>query len=106
MADARRLHSSEAEQSVIGGLLLDPSQIPDAAALLKPDDFTGDLERKVFGALVEMSAAGHGVDGVTVAEFLEDRGQLDNGDMSAIFVAARDTFSAANACLLYTSLRS
>ncbi|MBK7982129.1 MAG: replicative DNA helicase [Candidatus Competibacteraceae bacterium] len=97
MADARRLHSSEAEQSVIGGLLLDPSQIPDAAALLKPDDFTGDLERKVFGALVEMSAAGHGVDGVTVAEFLEDRGQLDNGDMSAIFVAARDTFSAANA---------
>ncbi|MBK7542955.1 MAG: hypothetical protein IPI57_14510 [Candidatus Competibacteraceae bacterium] len=41
----------------------------------------------MFGALVEMSAAGHGVDGVTVAEFLKTDGQLDNGAMSAIFVA-------------------
>ena len=96
MPEPRRLHSVEAEQSVIGGLLIDPSQIPDVSKILKPEDFTGDLERKVFRALVEMDAAKIGVDGVTVCEFLEDRGALENGDMSTVFVMTRDTLSAAN----------
>ena len=96
MPDARRLNSVEAEQSVVGGLLIDPTRIGDVAALLKPADFTGDLERKVFGALVEMDAAGTAVDVVTVCEFLEDRGALKDGDMAMAFVMARDTFSAAN----------
>lgn len=96
MPDPGQMRSAEAEQSVVGGLLIDPAQIPDTAATLEPSDFAGGLERKVFAAMVEMAPAGSAIDAVTVSEYLEDRGQLADGDMAAIFVMARDTFSAAN----------
>ncbi|MBK9952665.1 MAG: hypothetical protein IPP10_14420 [Candidatus Competibacteraceae bacterium] len=80
-----------------------PSQIPDAAALLKPDDFTGPRAEGVR-RLVEMSAAGHGVDGVTVAEFLKTVASSTTATCLAIFVAARDTFSSAANAMAYAGI--
>lgn len=69
----RELFSLDAEQSVIGGLLIDPKAI-DAVDFLKESDFYSDDHRTVFRAIALMLAERKPVDVVTLAEFLKDSG--------------------------------
>jgi replicative DNA helicase len=68
-------HSIEAEQSVLGALLMDNAVHPDVAALVREPDFYSAEHRIIYRAIGELVAASKPADVVTVFEAV--RGRLD-----------------------------
>jgi replicative DNA helicase len=90
-------HSVEAEQAVLGGLLIDPAAWDQVGDMITADDFYRPDHRLVFGALAELVAAGKPGDVVTVSEQLAHNSNLDNaGGLAYLGTLARDTPTAAN----------
>lgn len=93
MAD---LFSREAEQSVIGGLLVSPVAFVDVAAILCADDFSVEFHRRLFSAMADLTTAGQPIDVLTVCEWLESRNRLTSVEFSACVAMVNETPSAAN----------
>lgn len=93
-----RLHQSlEAEQAVLGGLMLDNRRWEDAASVVTADDFTRADHRVIFAAMAELLRDSQPFDAVTLAEALNLRGDLDRaGGLAYLATLARDTPTAAN----------
>ena len=66
----------EAEESVLGAMLISATAIGTAAEILKPDDFYRDSHGVIFRAALELDHAGEPVDAITLSDFLEERGEL------------------------------
>ncbi|MCI8293718.1 MAG: replicative DNA helicase [Hespellia sp.] len=66
-------HSVEAEQSVIGAMLLDKDAIMTAAELISGDDFYQTAYGILFDAMVELFNEGRPVDPVTLQERLKEK---------------------------------
>ena len=69
--------SIEAEQSVLGALLIDRDAVIEVAELLRPEDFYRSHHGTIYAAVLELSERREPVDLVTVSEVLERLGQLD-----------------------------
>ncbi len=90
-------HSNEAEQAVIGGLLLDNSAWDRVGELLTPEDFYRQSHRHIFESIARLIDEGRGCDAITVSEMLENRGQLEKvGGLAYLGDLAKSTPSAAN----------
>ena len=90
-------HSIEAEQSVLGGLLLAPSAWDRVADLLVEDDFYRKDHRLTFRAITELHDRSRAVDAVTVTEWFESNGLIEEIDGGAyISQLVGSTPSAAN----------
>lgn len=96
MAETQTLASAEAEMAVIGGALVAPVKFAEIAEIVSAGDFSSELNRRIFGAMTAMDAAGQPIDLLTVAEWMEAQGTLRDGDWAHIATAHRDTPSAAN----------
>ena len=72
-------HSIEAEQSVLGGLMLDNERWDDVAERVVADDFYTRPHRHIFTEMARLQEAGSPIDLITLAESLERQGQLDSG---------------------------
>src|SRR4051794_39494764 len=70
-------HSSEAEQSVLGSLLIDVEAIEVAAQILTPTDFYHPRNRDIYAAMLELHEHGQPTDYVTVSDELERRDLFD-----------------------------
>lgn len=70
-------HSVEAEQSVLGGLMLDNQSWDNVADRLVADDFHRYEHRLIFNVMASLAEAGRPLDVVTLSEALEGRDQLD-----------------------------
>jgi len=70
-------HNKEAEQSVLGSILIDKDAIIKIADLLKPDDFYYDIHRIIYEAICDLYNRHDPVDLLTVANLLEERKQID-----------------------------
>ena len=72
--------SAEAEQSVLGAVLLDPSCLTIVAEMLPRVDYFYQVNnRTIYGAMLEMFTAGRPVDLVTLLERLRDEDTFDEG---------------------------
>jgi replicative DNA helicase len=90
-------HSVEAEQAVLGGLLLDTSAWDNVADVLRAEDFYRADHRLIFDAIGHLAAQNQPCDVVTVSEHLERASQLnDAGGLGYLGTLARDTPTAAN----------
>lgn len=90
-------HSVEAEQAVLGGLLLDPAAWDNVADVISADDFYRHDHKLTFQAIAALSSASKPPDVVTVVGELERRAELEQaGGMAYIGSLARETPSAAN----------
>ena len=90
-------HSVRAEQSVIGCILIAPHKMADLVEILSESDFYRREHQVAYAAMVEMSEAERPIDIITVAEWLEDRNQLDDvGGLAYLGSIAKDTPTAAN----------
>jgi replicative DNA helicase len=90
-------YSLQAEQSVLGGLMLDPGAWEKIADRINEADFYRKEHRLIFRAIQELIEADFPCDGVTVAEALEKRGVLQEaGGMSYLAALVEATPSAAN----------
>ena len=69
--------SIEAEQSVLGALLIDRDAVIEVAEQLRPEDFYRAHNGTVYGAVLELYERREPVDIVTVSEVLERAGQLE-----------------------------
>ncbi|MEJ2256134.1 MAG: replicative DNA helicase [Woeseiaceae bacterium] len=90
-------HSIEAEQAVLGGLLLSSRAWEQVADIISETDFYREDHRLLFRAIHELSDASRPCDAVTVTEWFESRGQVDQVDGGDyISQLASNTPSAAN----------
>lgn len=90
-------HSIEAEQSVIGGLLLDNRAWDRIAGQVAEADFYRDEHRRIFRHITRMLDRGQPADVVTVAEALEDSNEAElTGGLAYLGEIANNTPSAAN----------
>ena len=77
-ADQERPTSVHAEMTILGAMLVEPVAIIDATMLLKTDDFALDSHRKIYAAMLQLVELGHGVDIVTVTDYLSKKKELDS----------------------------
>lgn len=90
-------HSVEAEQSLIGGLLLDNTVWDRVADLISEVDFYRDDHRRVFRHISKLIELGKPADVVTVFESLEKNGEAEQaGGLAYLGEIANSTPSAAN----------
>ena len=75
--------SVEAEQSVLGALLIDRDAVVEVAEILRPDDFYRVQHAEIYGAVLDLYERREPVDIVTVSEVLERRDQLEHAGGSA-----------------------
>jgi replicative DNA helicase len=90
-------HSIEAEQSVLGGLMLDNRAWSDLADRITEVDFYRADHQLIFGAITELCGNGRACDFITLCEQLRHHGKLEEaGGVSYLGTLANDTPSAAN----------
>ena len=70
-------HSLEAEQAVLGSMLIDAECIKDVMDKLQPEDFYIRQNRDIFETIYTMLSYSRPVDGVTVAEEMQKNGTFD-----------------------------
>ncbi len=93
-------HNTEAEQTVLGALLLDDSRFIEVAAIISPDDFYRQDHGTIFAAMIELHRKSKRLDFITLTSFLGDAGTLEDvGGMSYIGTLSNDTGSAAGVVL-------
>ena len=69
----------EAENSVLGCIMLVNDTIDQVLGIISQDQFYDDRNRRIYGAIMEMYERGdRGIDAVTLANELEKRGQLED----------------------------
>ena len=90
-------HSVEAEQAVLGGLMLDANAWDAVADIVTAGDFYRRDHRLIFEAIAEVAETRGSCDAVTVSEHLERKGRLEEiGGLAYLGTIARDTPSASN----------
>ncbi len=90
-------HSIEAEQSVIGGLMLDNEAFDQVADLVVEDDFYRHDHRVIYRAISELATHQKPFDVVTLSEWMQDVGVLEKvGGLAYLGTLAKNTPSAAN----------
>ena len=97
--DALRVppHSIDAEQAVLGGLMLSPEAWDKVADRLNEDDFYRKDHRVIFRAITELSNKSMPCDAVTLGEWFESQGLADLvGGTAYVLQLANTTPSAAN----------
>lgn len=90
-------HSVEAEQSVLGGILLDTTAWDKITDILQEPDFYRYEHRLIFRHISQLNEHAKPVDVITVAESLESNAELEKaGGLSYLGSLAQNVPSAAN----------
>ena len=70
-------HSLEAEQAVLGSMLIDGRCINEVVGLVRPDDFYLQTNREIYETIYEMFSYSQPIDPVTVLDKMRERGVFD-----------------------------
>lgn len=76
-------HNIEAEQSVLGSLLIDSDAIIRIAPFLRPEDFHREAHKIIYAAILELHERREPADFITLTDALERRGQLEQAGGAA-----------------------
>ncbi|MAZ38838.1 MAG: replicative DNA helicase [Legionellales bacterium] len=90
-------HSIEAEQAVLGGLMLDNEAWDDVVEKVKEKDFYRFEHQLIFKAMEKLASKEHPFDALTLTETLKSAKELDNiGGELYLFELTKNTPSASN----------
>lgn len=90
-------HSIEAEQSVLGGLMLDAKAFDWIAGQIADNDFYRDDHRRIFRHVTRLFDSGKPIDVITVAEAIDCAGETEHtGGLAYLGELVQNTPSAAN----------
>ena len=90
-------HSTEAEQSLLGGLMLDQRAWDQVADVVSADDFYRHDHRLIFETIAKLTELDQPPDAVTVGEQLDREGELSAaGGVDYLAQLVHSTASAAN----------
>lgn len=88
----------EAEQAVLGSILVDSRCLKSVIRLLRPQDFSMELNREIYQVILKMDRAGHRIDPVTVLEGMKRAGCYNEDQSRGYILQLMDTTpTAANA---------
>lgn len=97
-------HSIEAEQSVLGSILINQDTFDFIGDMIKPEDFYNRSHSIIFENIVEMVMKNRPIDTLTLSEHLERKSLLeDAGGFAYLFELSRNTPSSAN-CVSYAEI--
>lgn len=97
MVDMHIPYSSDAEQAVLGGLMLDNERWDDILPLVGDRDFYLAVHRRIFQAMARLMAVQQPIDLITLHESLEQNGELEQvGGFAYLAELSKNTPSAAN----------
>ena len=98
MAERVPPQNLDAEQSVLGAVLLDPDAAGRCADLLRPEEFYREAHRRIWEAVLALSERRQAVDVITVGEELGRSGQLEaTGGLSYLSDLIASVPATANA---------
>jgi replicative DNA helicase len=87
----------DAEQSVIGGILLDNHALNSVLEILNVSDFYSEAHRKIFAAIIELYDKNQPSDLITLSNILKSKNQLDQaGGISYLASLTDNVPSSAN----------
>jgi replicative DNA helicase len=87
----------EAEQSILGGILIENYAVNKVMEVLAPDDFYRESHRKIYKALIDLSERDEPADLITLTNELKNNGHLDSvGGASYIASLIDSVPTAAN----------
>jgi len=87
----------EAEQSVLGSMMLEKEAVNTAVELLQPEDFYRDAHRRIFQAMLDLTDKGEPLDVITLVESLRQRKSLEEiGGVTYLTHLANVVPTAAN----------
>ncbi len=90
-------NSIEAEQSLLGGLMLDNSAWDKVADLIIASDFYRKDHQLIFAGIAQLAETSNPCDVVTVSEFLDNRDELEAaGGLEYLALLSNETPGAAN----------
>ncbi|MBI4517446.1 MAG: replicative DNA helicase [Deltaproteobacteria bacterium] len=94
----------EAEEAVIGGILLDNTALDRALELLRPEDFYRESHRKIMRAVLELSERSEPIDLITLTDVLKARNQLPEVGGAAYLSELADKIPTAANIAYYARL--
>ena len=90
-------HSMEAEQSIIGGLMLDREALDQVGDMLTAEDFYRPVHAKIFNVIKDLNSRNQPVDIITVTNLLQMQGDLEGiGGPEYLLNLLDKTISSAN----------
>ena len=97
-------HSQDAEQAVLGWLMLDHLALEKISDVLRPEDFYRADHRKVYEAILDLSEGNKPFDAVMVAEWLSKRDQLEEAGGVPYLVELVEAVPTAANILAYAQM--
>jgi len=91
----------EAEQAVLGAILLKPEILSDVLTILSPDYFWSERHRKIFQGLIEIDQNQVPVDLVSLTGYFKDRGELEEAGGPVYLASLSDNVATAANVLFY-----
>ena len=98
-------HSVEAEQSVLGSILIDSRCVADIIGIVKPEDFYLQQNREIFETVYTMFNFSQTIDPVTVLDKMRELGVYHDNSRDYILQLMEITPTAANAVRYATIVR-
>ena len=90
-------HSLEAEQSLLGSILIDSSILPDVIGMVTPEDFYLQQNREIYETIYTMFNFSESIDPVTVLEKMRQTGVYQDNTREYIKQIMMITPTASNA---------
>ena len=85
----------EAEQSVLGGILIENDAINKVLEILTPEDFYRDAHRRIYNALINLSSRDEPADLITLTNELRKIDQLDAAGGASYITSLIDSVPTA-----------
>jgi replicative DNA helicase len=94
----------EAEQSLLGGIMVDSLGLPSALEVLKGDEFYKESHRLIFTAIQDLFERNEPVDILTVTNLLEERKQLESVGGASYIAALTDAMPTSSNVAAYAKI--
>ena len=94
----------EAEEAVLGSILLEQDSIISVMEVLVPDDFYRVAHQLIFAAMIELNQNSEAIDPITVSEKLRQKNQIDNVGGEAGIIELLDKVPTAANVEFYTQI--
>jgi len=94
----------EAEQSLLGGIMVDSLGLPSALEVLKGDEFYKESHRIIFTVIQDLFERNEPVDILTVTNLLEERKQLESVGGASYVAALTDAMPTSSNVAAYAKI--
>ena len=94
----------EAEQSLLGGIMVDSAGLPSALEVLKGDEFYKESHRIIFTAIQDLFERNEPVDILTVTNLLDERKQLESVGGVSYIAALTDAMPTSSNVAAYAKI--